>query len=224
VIKALVFDVNETLLDLSPMRDGFFRGMGSAEAMAEWFARLLHSSLVATLVGLPADFGLLAGDSLDRVARRRGIELDKDAKSSILSEIRRLPPYVEVPSALRRLRAAGFSMAALTNSTLEAATDQLTNAGLIGEFDRVLSVEAVGKFKPAPEPYLMAAERLGVAPSEMRMIAAHDWDVLGAIQAGCAAAFVARPGQYFTTLADHPDIVGRDLAQVADLIIRLDLV
>ena len=98
---------------------------------------------------------------------------------------------------------------------------QLENAGLIELFDHVLSVDEVGRFKPAPEPYLMAAERLGVEPGEMRMVAAHDWDVWGAMRAGCAAAYIARGDAPFA-VGEPPDVVGADLAEVAEAILAVD--
>jgi 2-haloacid dehalogenase len=120
------------------------------------------------------------------------------------------------------LRTAWFRLAALTNSTLEVARAQLEHAGLVDLFDEVLSADTVRRLKPAPEPYRMAAERLGVEVGEVRLVAAHAWDVAGALRAGCAAAFVARPGKVLDPLVERPDVVGADLAEVADGIIASD--
>jgi 2-haloacid dehalogenase len=80
----------------------------------------------------------------------------------------------------------------------------------------------VRRLKPAPEPYLLAAQRLGVPIGEVRLIAAHAWDVAGAARAGCATAFVARPGKILDPLVEAPDVVGADLSEVADRIIAVD--
>jgi 2-haloacid dehalogenase len=218
VTRALVFDVNETLLDLRALREPFAGAFGDASALGEWFARLLHGSLVATLTDSYEDFGKIGRRALDTVALRRGVELSSAQRTEILGTMRRLPAHPEVPAALDRLRAAGFRLATLTNSSNEMARDQLRHAGLIDAFERVFSVEEVRRFKPAPEPYLMAAERLGIEPAQMRMVAAHDWDVWGAMRAGCASAYVDRAGVPFT-LGESPDVVGRDLAEVADRIV-----
>ena len=218
---ALAFDVNETLLDLRALEEPFARAFGDASPLGEWFARLLHGSLVATLTDSYEDFGVIGRRALDVVAARRGRELSDGQRDEILGTIRRLPPHPEVPDALARLRAAGFPIAALTNSSGTTARAQLEHAGLLEAFDLVLSVDEVRRFKPAPEPYLMAAERLGVRPEAMRLVAAHDWDVWGARRAGCAAAFVARRDAPFL-IGDPPDIVGRDLGEVADAILRTD--
>ncbi len=127
-----------------------------------------------------------------------------------------------MPGALQRLRDAGLRLAALTNSTEQVARAQLEHAGLIEAFELVLSADTVRRLKPAPEPYRMAAERLGVAVGEVRLVAAHAWDVAGAVRAGCAAAFVARPGKVLDPLVERPDVVGADLVAVADGILAAD--
>ena len=216
-----MFDVMETLLDLRPLWDPFARAFGDSPPVGEWFARLLHGSLVATLTDTYEDFGSIGARALDAVAWRRGEDLPEDQRKAILETMRRLPPHPEVLGALTRLRSAGFPLATLTNSSGEAARLQLDHAGLAGLFDHILSVEEVRRYKPAPEPYLMAAERLDVPPSEMRMVAAHDWDVWGALRAGCAAAFVARGSPPFL-LGQPPDITGADLTAVAEAILKAD--
>jgi 2-haloacid dehalogenase len=137
--------------------------------------------------------------------------------------MRQLPAHPEVDGALQRLRDAGLRLAALTNSTEQVARAQLEHAGLIDAFDLVLSADTVRRLKPAPEPYRMAAERLGVAIGEVRLVAAHAWDVAGAARAGCATAFVARPGKVPDPLVERPEIVGADLTEVADAILAVDL-
>jgi 2-haloacid dehalogenase len=221
VARVLVFDVNETLLDLAALRDPFARAFGDAAPLGEWFARLLHASLAATLTDSYEDFASIGRRALEAAAARRGLDLSDADRDAILGTMRRLPAHPEVPDALERLRSAGFPLATLTNSSGDLVRAQLEHAGLLELFDRVLSVEEVRRYKPAPEPYLMAAERLGVPPSAMRMVAAHDWDVWGAIRAGCAAAYVARTDVPFV-LGRPPDLAGPDLAAVAEAILAVD--
>jgi 2-haloacid dehalogenase len=99
----------------------------------------------------------------------------------------------------------------------------MENSGLSGYFEQTLSADAVKRLKPAPEPYRMAAESLGVEVGEVRLVAAHGWDVAGAMRAGCAAAFVARPGKALFPTAPRPDVVGADLREVADGIIEAEV-
>lgn len=219
--RALVFDVIETLLDLRPLREPFARAFGDPPPVGEWFARLLHGSLVATVTDSYQDFGNIGRNALGAVAARHDRDLSEEDRQAILGTMRRLPPHPEVEAALTRLREAGFPMATLTNSSGDMVHAQLEHAGLLRFFDPVLSVEEVGRYKPAPEPYLMAAERLGVQPSDMRMVAAHDWDVWGAGRVGCSAAFIRRTEAPFI-VGEPPEVAGPDLSAVADAILRVD--
>jgi 2-haloacid dehalogenase len=220
--RVQVFDVNETLLDLAAMDPHFERVFGDAGVRRAWFGQMIQSALVATVTGAYSQFGTLALAALQMTAEQAGVELRDEDREAVAGQMRRLPAHPEVPGALRRLRDAGLRLAALTNSTEQVARAQLEHAGLIDEFELVLSADAVRRFKPAPEPYRMAAERLGVAVGEVRLTAAHAWDVAGAVRAGCAAAFVARPGKVLDPLVERPDVIGADLAEVADGILAAD--
>jgi len=213
--RVCVFDVNETLLDLAALDGRFERHFGDAAARTEWFGQFQQSWLTATVVGLYRDFGTIANTALTMVAERRGVELGDEARSDILSGMRELPPHQDVRASLERLRDSGLRLAALTNSTGQVAEAQLTNAGLRDLFEKALSADDAGRLKPAPEPYRMAADSLGVGIGEVRLVAAHAWDVAGAMRAGCAAAFVARPGKVLDPLFEPPDVVGRDLGEIA---------
>jgi len=136
--------------------------------------------------------------------------------------VRTLPAYADVRPALERLRSAGCRLAALTNSTTEVEEAQLANAGLADLFEKALSADTGKRLKPAPEAYANAARELGVRTAEIRMVAAHVWDVQGAMRAGCAAAFVERPGAVWNPLLDRPDIVGPDLGAIAERVIEVD--
>ena len=220
--RVQVFDVNETLLDLAAMDPHFQRIFGDAGMRVTWFSQMIQSALVATVTGAYDPFGAHAMAALEMTAEQAGVKLAGEDKEAVAGQLRQLPPHPEVADALRRLGDAGLRLAALTNSTEEVATAQLEHAGLIDRFELVLSADSVRRLKPAPEPYVMAAERLGAAVDQVRLIAAHAWDVAGAARAGCATAFVARPGKVLDPLVERPEIVGADLAEVADAILAAD--
>jgi 2-haloacid dehalogenase len=220
--RVQLFDVNETLLDLAAMDPHFQRIFGDAGVRVTWFNQMIQSALVATVTGVYYQFGAHAMAALEMTAEQAGMELADDDKKAVAAQMRQLPAHPEVADALRRLRDAGLRLAALTNSTEEVARAQLEHAGLPHAFDLVLSADTVGRLKPAPEPYRMAAERLGVAIGEVRLVAAHAWDIAGAARAGCATAFVARPGKVLDPLVERPEIIGADLAEVADAILVID--
>jgi len=213
--EKLVFDVNETLLDLSPLDAVFAQLFGDAGLRRTWFASLLHWSTVTTLTRQYQDFTTLAGDCLDALARQRGIDLDDNGRQEVFASIATLPPHADVPGALARLSEHGFTLIALTNSAQNTVDRQFEHAGLTGYFDHVLSVDAARCYKPHPSAYAVAAGALGCPNAELRLIAAHDWDVTGAIRAGLKGAFVARNGSVFNRAGEQPEIVGDDLADVA---------
>ena len=221
-MRIIVFDVNETLLDIAALEPHFARAFGDRLVLREWFSTVLLYSEVASLAGPYADFGAIGGAALDMTATSRGVSLSADDRNTILTGMRSLPAHSDVRPGLQRLKAAGFRTVTLTNSAPAAVQQQLSNAGLADLFERAFSVDAVRRFKPAPDPYRFVAKELGVETSTLRMVAAHAWDVVGAMQVGCAAAFVARPGKVLYPLAPAPDIVGPDLRAIAEQIIARD--
>jgi len=220
--RVQVFDVNETLLDLAGLDPHFERVFGDAGMRRAWFQQMIQSALVATVTGAYSTFGAIGMAALTMTAEQAGVELRQQDRDAVAAELRRLPAHPEVPGALERLHRSGFRLAALTNSTEEVARAQLEHAGIIGWFEQVLSADMVQRLKPAPEPYLLAARRLGVPVGEVRLVAAHAWDLAGAARAGCATAFVARPGKVLDPLVEPPDVIGADLAEVADRILTVD--
>jgi len=161
--RVQVFDVNETLLDLAAMDPHFQRIFGDAGARVAWFNQMIQSALVATVTGAYSRFGAHAMAALEMTAAQAGAHLTDDDKEAVAAQMRQLPAHPDVAWALKRLGDGGLRLAALTNSTEQVARAQLEHAGLLDAFELVLSADMVGRLKPAPEPYLLAAERLGVA-------------------------------------------------------------
>jgi 2-haloacid dehalogenase len=220
--RICVFDVNETLLDLGALDVHFERAFGDPGVRRIWFSQLLQSALVATVTGAYSDFTEVGGAALEMVAEREGVDLSDEEKQQILGGMRELPPHPEVVESLSRLREAGLRLATLTNSTRQVAEGQMENSGLRDYFEQILSADDVRRLKPAPEPYRMTAESLGVEVEGIRLVAAHAWDVAGALRAGCAAAFVARPGMVLDPLVEPPDVVGAYLREVAKRILEAE--
>jgi 2-haloacid dehalogenase len=220
--RVIVFDVNETLLDLRGLDPHFARVFGAADVREEWFSQVVRSALVATVTNVYSDFSTIGGAALEMTAKRHEISLTTDDRADILGAIRKLAPHADVRESLTRLRDAGLRLAAFTNSTAKVVETQLENVDLHRYFEQILSADWVHRLKPAPEAYRMAAQRLGVTTADLRMVAAHDWDIIGALRAGCAAAFVARPGMVLDPLAEQPDIVGADLRMVAHHILEAE--
>jgi 2-haloacid dehalogenase len=120
------------------------------------------------------------------------------------------------------MRGAGLRLVTLSNSAPAALEQQLSSAGLTAFFEHSFSVDAVRRFKPAAEVYRLVADSLGLPVDRLRLVAAHAWDVVGALRAGCASAFVARPGKVLFPLGPQPDIIGTDFRSVAAQIVALE--
>jgi 2-haloacid dehalogenase len=222
VPRILVFDVNETLLNLQPLEAHFQRVFGDRTVMHEWFSQVILYAEGVTLADSYRTFGEVATAALQMLAEAHGVALSEHDARHIAGGIRTLPPHPEVAESLGRLMSAGFRLVTLTNSPMAVVEEQMANAKLQPFLERNFSVDTVRKFKPAPEPYRMVARELGTQTKELRMIAAHAWDIGGALQAGCAAAFVARRGKALFPLFPKPDVVGKDLREVADAILATE--
>lgn len=220
--RVIAFDVNETLLDLRALDGPFAELLGSADLRGQWFAQMLQLSFVGGLTGEYVDFTTAQRAALHMLARRIGRSVSDEAVRGMVDRMSSLPPHPEVPQALARLAATPLTIVALTNSVQDVAEAQLRNAGLDAHFDAVMSADNVRALKPAPAPYLAVAERYGVDIGEIRLVAAHSWDVSGALAAGARAAFVGRPGMVPSPLGPQPDIAEPDVAAVAERIIARD--
>ena len=220
--SVIAFDVNETLLDLRALDAPFEALLGSAALRPQWFALMLQLAFVGGLTGRYTDFTTAQRGALAMIAEREGVSLSTGEIDGLVGRMSSLPPHPEVPGALARLSGTGLQMVALTNSVQAVAEAQLASAGC----DRVLPRGDLGRRRAAPEagaqPYQEVARACGVAIGQVRLVAAHAWDVAGALSAGCQAAFVARPGMVLNPLGDQPDIIGPDLAAVAERIIAVD--
>ena len=227
-VKVVLFDSNETLLDLSALDPHFQRAYGAAEVRKKWFKQVLELCLTTTVIGKYRSFERLADAALDMAARQYGTadggrELGKSDRASIHAAMLELPAYADAKPALERLRAREVRLAVLTNSTEKSVKAQMKYAGLSDCFGEILSVDSVERYKPARETYEYAAKKLDVDADEIRMVAAHGWDVAGALSAGCRAAFVRRPEKALDPGGDEPDIIADDLTGVADQIIETDM-
>jgi len=215
--KVLFFDVNETLLDLTEMKGTVGTALhGRDDLLSLWFSTMLHYSLVTTAGGHYKPFGHIGAAALQMVAVTNGIIIDeKDARKTIEKALSRLPAHPDVKPALTALKEAGYTLVSFTNSSNKGVTKQFAYTGLTSFFDKCLSVEDVGKFKPFPETYAWAAHQMNVRPEDCMLIAAHGWDVAGALWSGWRAAFVARPGQQQFPLAPQVELKAPNLTKIA---------
>jgi 2-haloacid dehalogenase len=216
-LPLLVFDVNETLLDLDALTPHFDRLFGRSGVLREWFAQLILYSQAITLTRDYIPFGDLGGAVLRMIGATEGIHIPDCEIQTIKEAIATLPAHAEVPAALARLRAAGFRMFTLTNNPKATSEKQLRRAGIDHLFDGQFSVdEGVRRYKPAREVYSSVEQALGVPAGQLWLIACHTWDVLGASAAGWKTALILRPGNAPLRVGGQPLITGVHLGEVAE--------
>ncbi|WP_426176960.1 haloacid dehalogenase type II [Massilia sp. TWR1-2-2] len=212
----LLFDVNETLLDLAPLEESIDEVLLENGASRLWFTTMLQYSLVLTVGGKYEAFADVGAATLMMLARNREVMLDLEQAHDALEPMLKLAPHRDVLDSLSRLKRSGFRMASLSNSSVAASKSQLEHAGLTPMFERQLSVESVAKYKPHCEVYQWAAREMQVSEQDCMLVAAHPWDVAGAAWAGMQTAFLERKGNQPFSLASLPDICASDLHNLAD--------
>ena len=213
----IVFDVNETLLNLETIRPTFDRIFDDPGAMRLWFAGLITYSEALTLAGVYVPFTDIGGAVLRMLAATRDIAISDADSAELTDRFASMPPHPEVPAALRRLRDHGFRLFTLTDNTLEISGRQLERAGVIDLFERRFSVdETVQRHKPAPEAYHSVARELEVNSGDICLVACHAWDTLGAVAAGWQAGLILREGNAPLDVGPQPNYIGADLNAIAD--------
>ncbi len=217
----IVFDVNETLLDLDTLHPTFDRIFRDPAAMRLWFAHLITYSEALTLAGVYVPFTDIGGAVLRMLAATRGITISDADAAELTDRFATMPPHPEVPAALRRLRDHGFRLFTLTDNTLQISGRQLERGGIIDVFERRFSVdETVRRHKPAQEAYHSVAAALELSPGNICLIASHVWDTLGALAAGWQAGLILREGNAPLDVGPQPNYIGKDLDAIADQLIE----
>ena len=220
--RVIAFDVNETLLDLRGLDAVFEETLGDRAIRPQWFQTMLQLAFVGTITGRYIDFTAAQHAALRVIAARGAVSVSSEQAERIVGAMQRLPAHPDAVPALDRLLGAGRTLITLTNSPLGVVEAQLRFAGIRDRFAHVVSADEVKRLKPAPEAYRHAAARAGTDVGGMRLVAAHAWDIAGALAAGCAAAFVKRPGMALDPAGERPDIEGNDLIEVAENILKID--
>jgi len=218
----IVFDVNETLLDITTLEPLFKRMFGDPLVLREWFAQLILYSQTMTLCGRYSPFGELGVGTLRMLASIHGTTVEASDIDELKARMSTMPAHPDVIPALSALRDAGLRLVTLTNSPSAASPSPLERAGLGEFFERSFSVEAVRKFKPAPETYQLVAREMNVEMADLVLVACHLWDTAGAQAAGGFGALVTRPHNAILPVAElpNPNLIAAELTDLADQIIH----
>ncbi len=215
--RLLIFDVNETLSDMSPMATRFEDVGAPAHLATSWFAGLLRDGFALTAVGASDSFARIAAESLGICLH--GIDLDRstsEAVSHIMDGFAGLPVHADVPDGIRALGGLGIRLVTLSNGSAAVAEALFDRAGVREPFERLLTVEDAGRWKPAPEAYAYALQQCEVDPEEAMLVAVHPWDIDGASRAGLATAWLNRTGGPYPEYFRAPDLRAASLAELAE--------
>ena len=217
--SVLVFDVNETLIDIDSIAPLFGELFGDRRVLREWFGQLVMYSMTATLSEYYVDFFTLGQGVLRMLADIYRVDITDDDVLRLQSGDAHHAGAPRCRGRAYSLRDNGFRLVTLTNSPPNpSGPTPLENAGLAGLFERQLSVDPCRAFKPSPVVYRYACQELGVAPADCMMVAAHVWDTLGAQSVGFSTALITRWGNPPLPVdgLPQPNLVVDDLRQLAE--------
>jgi 2-haloacid dehalogenase len=213
--SVLLFDVNETLSDLSPMGERFTEVGLPSHLAPTWFAGLLRDGFAVTVSGRPASFKDIGADVLRGLAA--GVDgVDADAAiTHVLGSFATLDLHADVAEGFRELHGRGTRMATLTNGSAAIPESLLSRAGVDDVMERFLSVDDAGIWKPHPDAYRYAVDAMDAAPADTMLVAAHPWDIDGASRAGLATAYIDRKGLPYPSHFARADLEVGTLVELA---------
>ncbi len=216
--SVIAFDVNETLSDLSPLGARFVEVGASASAAPLWFAAVLRDGFALTAAGENPPFAGVAREvllsQLSQSVLNRSVE---EAARHVMDGFFSLELHADVASGIDRLHEDGFRLVTLSNGATAVAERLLTDGNIRDRFERLLSVEDAGSWKPSARPYEYAAQVCEVKPEEMLLVAVHPWDVDGAGRAGLQSAWVNRSGGSFPATFREPMYTVSGIEELAEL-------
>ncbi len=220
--KVIFLDVNETLLDLAPLKKTVGDALGGkSELLPLWFKTMLHYSLVATVADRYEHFTTIGAAALQMVAKNNDIEISTADADKAIEPIRSLSPHPDVEPALKKLADSGIKLVTLTNSSSKGVEQQMKNSGLQQYLTDRFSIEELGIYKPDSHVYRWAARKMDEDIGDCMLVAAHGWDIAGALWAGMRGAFLSRPGAQLYRLAPEPEISEPTLEEAAAKILAL---
>ncbi|MFN4171116.1 MAG: haloacid dehalogenase type II [Pseudorhodobacter sp.] len=222
-LSLCIFDAYGTLFDVAGAARRAAAEPGQAALAAcwqrlsqDWRAKQLEYTWQRAITGDHADFGLVTAQALDWAMEMCGLD-DAPLHARLMALYDELPAYAEVPAMLARLNATGARTAILSNGSPAMLAAAIGSAGIGGSLDAVLSVEAVGRFKPAPEVYGLVEAHFALPPGRAMFVSSNGWDVAAAAGFGFHTVWVNRAGLPVDRLPHRPARILSDLSSIPDL-------
>lgn len=214
--KILIFDVNETLLNLFSLKEEINAALENEMGFEVWFPKLLHYSVVETTTGNYKNFTEIAAATFKMISGEFDKTFTDSEIKNILSEITKLPPYPDVKPGLKQLKDSGYKLIAFSNGKPDVLKSQLEFAEIDSFFDGIHSVEEIKKYKPHPDSYQYILDKYEIKAKNALMVAAHSWDILGAKRANLKTCFIERQGKSFYQLAEKPDLIVSGIDEILE--------
>lgn len=214
--SVIVFDVNETLSDMSPLSARFVEVGAPAYLARVWFATLLRDGFALAAAGGRAEFSVIGAEILRGVLRDVAVTRSlSDAVRHVMDGFETLSVHPDIADGILDLKQAGLRLVTFSNGSAQVAESLLTRAGLRGDFEALLTVEDAPAWKPVRSAYQYAAEACGVKPSDLLLVAVHPWDIHGAARAGLQTAWLNRTGEDYPSFFAAPDHTIATLGELA---------
>lgn len=216
----LVFDVNETLSDMSPLQSRIEEVGAPPHLFTVWFAGVLRDGFALTAAGAYAEFSAVARDGIRALLPSvPGWSGDvEEAARHVLAGFADLDLHPDVPDGVRALHEAGFRLVTMTNGSSALTERLLTRAGLLHCFESRLDVSGPQCWKPAPAAYRYAVEQSRVRPDQAVLVAVHPWDVDGAQRAGLSGAWLRRGAAAYPESMLSPTYAAEDLRELVTVL------
>jgi 2-haloacid dehalogenase len=211
----ILFDVNETLSDLSALEARFTQAGAPAELARLWFATVLREGFALAATGDIARFADIGTDVLTGLLDSTDVSDPGGTAARLATSLAKLPLHPDVDGGIRGLHRAGHRLLTLSNGSAQVAERLMRAAGLEGTFEGFLSVEDAGAWKPHRAAYQYAARHCGTSLEQMLLVAVHPWDVHGAARAGMRTAWVNRNGAAYPSYYARPNLTVAALTDLA---------
>jgi 2-haloacid dehalogenase len=211
-LEAFVFDAYGTLYDVHSVLqrcESFFTGKGG-QLTQLWRAKQLEYTWQRSLMKRYAPFSTVTREALAYACETLGLELTAERMEALMGEYNMLALYPDVAATFSRLK--GRKLAILSNGSPDMLEPLVEHSGL--KLDAVLSVDELKIFKPAPEVYQLAVQRLGIPKERIGFVSSNCWDALGAKSYGFTVFWINRLGAAVDRLGFRPDQVMKTLNEI----------
>ncbi len=219
--KAVVLDVIETCFAIDSLDEKLSELGLPAGALKIWFPRVLRDAFALQVTGTYKSFAEIATGALASLLAENKIEPNAEKMEGVIKSFATLPIHPDVKEGIQLLRDAGIRVAALTNGSAATTGKMFAGAGLEDAIEKFISIEEVKQWKPAAAVYLHAAKQLDLAPADLALVAAHDWDIDGASKAGLTTAYIARKQPRGSSAMSPPDVTAHTLPEAARALLAL---